>query len=313
MIPQYTEPELGILMLCALPGEDQDQRNRLYRRLRRIIPRLRRTAASESDELGSKALTEMGLTPEEASLLLDALSQRDVLQMFLSNLAEQGIQVITAVSPEYPARLLVKLGDQAPPVLFCAGNMELFGAACISLVGSRELGSTGHRFASECGHQIARFGYTYCSGGATGADTVGFSAAEEAGGDALIFLPDSLKKAMDSSLYGSLLRSGRLLLVSPFGADAPFTPLHALSRNALIHAMGQKVFVAQSDSGHGGTWYGTADNLKHHYSPVFVCIEDPDDNGARDLIAAGGTPCSISDLENLPALSQRQCSLFDQP
>jgi predicted Rossmann fold nucleotide-binding protein DprA/Smf involved in DNA uptake len=175
-------------------------------------------------------------------------------------------------------------------------------------VGSRQLQNQGKQFSALAGNQIAVQGYTYCSGGAAGADTVGFQGAIDAGGSAVVFLADSLLANIHRSLYAGPLQEGRLLLVSEHGPDDPFSTPRALSRNHLIHALGQKVLVSQSDYGTGGTWHGTIDNLKAGWSPVFVY--DTGEPGPNGLIERGAYAMTREALFSLEALSPNQATLF---
>ena len=59
-----------------------------------------------------------------------------------------------------------------------------------------------------------------------------------------------------------------VLYLSEDGYAEGFSIQRALSRNRLIHAMGQVVFVAQSGLGKGGTWDDTVKNLKNGWSTV---------------------------------------------
>ena len=305
----YSGAELCILLLYALPGETA-LRESLFRRLNRAYGAL---GAQESPdgELHRDELLRLGCTAEEADAVLARLSQRNVLGQYLMKLGMQGIEVITRISPEYPQRLRDVLGDHAPLVLFCAGAMELWQKKCISLVGSRRLREPGNRFARQAGRAIGEQGYCYCSGGASGADSVGFAGAMERGGSAILFLADSLKRHLTDRCYAAPLAEGRLLLVSEQGPDLEFTTPRAMSRNRLIHAMGEKVLVAQSDYGSGGTWNGTMENIKAGWSPVFMFSGEPEDPGTRGLLERGAAPVSMDELGRLDALGEMQTSLFD--
>ena len=304
----YTEAEQCMLLLAALPGERRPVRESLYRRIARGASAL--GPDGPEGELTLEELIRLGCDREEAENILWRLEQREALNLYLNNLREKGIFLTTRISPDYPQRLRRTLGEGSPLVLYCAGNGELFGKECISLVGSRKLGEKGERFCRKAGAILTREGYVYCSGGAEGADTAGFLAAADNGGSAILFLPDSLEKAAASPRYKKLLREGRLLLVSLGGTDLPFTPARAMERNRLIHAMGQKVLVAQSDYGTGGTWQGTLANLKEGWSPVFVCNDEPEDPGTRGLLERGGSPVETDTIFSVGALHPAQKSLF---
>ena len=304
----YTEPELGLMLLYALPGENR-LRESLFRRLSLAVKEVGETR-NRALELDAKELLRLGCTQQETDEILERLSHRELLRRYLQGLSKRGIRVITRISPEYPFRLREKLGDRAPLVLFCAGALSLVERECMSLVGSRKLRPAGGEFARCAGNAIARQGYCYCSGGAAGADTEGFYGAMEQGGCAVLFLADSLEEHLTDRRYRQYLRDKRLLLVSEQGADLPFSTPRAMSRNRLIHAMGQKVFVAQSDYGTGGTWNGTMENLKEGWSPVFVCSGEPEDPGTRGLLERGAEPVSLSQLGQLNKLGLQQISLF---
>ena len=119
-------------------------------------------------------------------------------------------------------------------------------------------------------------------------------------------MADSLEDCITRECYETMLREGRLLLVSEYGFHQDFTPHRAHSRNRLIHAMGEKTLVAQSDYGSGGTWSGTLENLKQGWSPVFVCNEEPEDPGASGLIERGGDPILMVELPQLDYLNNAQ-------
>ena len=110
--------------------------------------------------------------------------------------------------------------------------------------------------------------------------------------------------------YQKLLESQRIVLISEYGPALEFSTPRALSRNRLIHAMGQKVLVAQSDYGSGGTWNGTLENLKAEWSPVLMFTGEPDDPGTRALVERGAVPITLSDLNDLSSLGKEQTSLF---
>lgn len=304
----YTEAELGLMLLYALPGETR-LRESLFRRLSMAVRALGEDRELQR-ELDAGELLRLGCTQQEAEEILKRLSRRGVLRGYLRGLSQKGIRVITRISPEYPSRLRDTLGDHAPLVLFCAGALSLLERECMSLVGSRKLRPAGEEFARCAGNAIARQGYCYCSGGAAGADTEGFYGAMEQGGCAVLFLADSLEEHLTDRRYRQHLKDKRLLLISEQGADLPFSTPRAMSRNRLIHAMGQKVFVAQSDYGTGGTWNGTMENLKEGWSPVFVCTGEPEDPGVRGLLERGAEPVTLSQLGQLSELGLQQISLF---
>lgn len=300
----YSSAETCLMLLYALPGEPL--REGLYRKLFRAYQALTPGTNVDSRDLDVQDLMRLGCNRETANLILYRLEQTETLHAYLRNLWNLGIQVVTRLSPDYPQRLRKVLGDRAPLILYCSGNTTLFSTQCISLVGSRNLREKGTIFSIRAGAQIAAEGYTYCSGGAIGADSAGYAAAQKAGGSGILFLADSLEGSMNQPQYKEATEQGRLLLVSEFGYDQGFSPQRALSRNRLIHAMGEKTLVAQSDYGFGGTWNGTLENLKQGWSPVFMCNEEPEQPGTRGLIERGAVPVLTEELMQLSLIQDAQ-------
>lgn len=305
----YSEAEICMLLLAALPGDHKPVRDSLYRRLFRAAAAL--APAEPVGELTLEELLRLGCDREEGENILWRLEQRETLELYLDNLEEKGIFLTTRISGDYPNVLRERLGERGPLILYCAGNSALLQKRAVSLVGSRKLQEKGRRFARKMGALIAREDYVYCSGGAEGTDSEGLIAAADNGGSAILFLPDSLLKAMEVPLYKKLLKEGRLLLVSLQGHDLPFTPARALDRNRLIHALGEKVLVAQSDYGTGGTWRGVMDNLKEGWSPVFLCNDEPEAPGTRGLRERGCIPVETDRVRSVLDLAPIQKSLFD--
>ena len=103
-----------------------------------------------------------------------------------------------------------------------------------------------------------------------------------------------------------------VLFLSEGGWTLPFSATRALSRNRLIHAMGEKTLVAQTGFGSGGTWSGTLDNLCHGWSTVFV--HDDGSMGAAALIARGAEPvAALTSLRALEPAQARFCQTVRHP
>lgn len=303
----YSAAETCMLLLFAPIAEDKALGRSAYQRLLRALEALGPDGDPEG-ELTERELLRLGASPEEAERVLERLEQKQALGQHLSVLSRLGITVLTRLSPEYPQRLRQVLGGNAPMLLYCAGNLSLFGTRCMALVGSRQLRRPGREFAEAAGRAMAEQGFTYVSGGAAGADTAGCNGAAAGQGRAILFLADSLEERM-GKLKGELA-SGRLLLVSEYGYDHPFSAGRAMSRNRLIHAMGEKVFIAQSDYGTGGTWSGVMENLKAGWSPCYICDAEPEDPGTLGLAERGCVPIGKKALEDLRSLHGAQMTLY---
>ncbi|MBR2366113.1 MAG: DNA-protecting protein DprA [Oscillospiraceae bacterium] len=242
----------------------------------------------EGEKIRSDDLRLAGVGEEYSEQILRLLSREKQLDRYLEEARNHGVEVITRLSEDYPKALVERLGDDAPTVLFCKGDRSLLRSRFVSLVGSRRLGEIGFSFAERVGALAARDGITLVSGGAPGADRTAQDACLRCGGNVLIFTPERLDR---------LTCGENVLLVSEGGWELPFSSERALSRNRLIHAMGEKTFVAQCTYRRGGTWRGTMHNLRYKLSPVFVCEDGT--TAASSLIEEGAFGVTEETLESV--------------
>ncbi len=288
-----TGAERGFVLLCSHLG-DTERKCLTTAQFRRLRQRMARAQAPQDQrELTTADLCHLGYSQAEASQMTHLLSEDLRLEHYLRRASASNIRLLTPFSGAYPRVLEARLGDDAPAVLWVRGDLELLAAPKISLVGSRMLREANHNFAQEAGFQAARQGYCLVSGNARGADRTAQDACLAAGGRVLSVLPDSLVShtPRENTLY---------LCEDSF--DLPFSPLRALSRNRLIHALGQITLVAQSSLKTGGTWDGSVKNLRFRLSPLY-CFADGQES-TRLLTQMGAQAISreaLADFSALPA------------
>ena len=283
------QAERGLLMLTSALG-DPAARPLTPQQYVAVGKLLRRSPSPRPADanLCPEDLTLAGIGEPYAAEILRLLEREEQLDRYLEDAENAGVEIVTMLSDDYPLTLSDRLGDEAPTVLFCKGDRSLLHERYISLVGSRQLGEQGREFASRVGLLAAQKGFTLVSGGAPGADRTAQTACFEAGGSILVFTPERLDK---------LYAEENVLLVSTDGWELSFTSERALARNHLIHALGEKTFVAQCTYRRGGTWRGTMHNLRHKLSPVYIC--DDGTKAAAELIAEGANGVTAEQLENL--------------
>lgn len=257
-----TPGERGFLLLTSFLGDPQ-RKPLTTAQFRELTQRVQQMHPSrENRDLIQDDLVALGYTTMEAQRIFQLFLQEGDLNSYLERAARFDCFPITRISDGYPHILRSKLNMDAPGCLWMKGNPEFLKLPAISAVGSRDLKEENEAFARELGLQAARNGYVLISGNARGADRVCQNACLEAGGRVISIVADRLDRC-------PLQRN--VLYLSEEGFDLPFSSARALHRNRLIHAMGQTVFVVQSSFKTGGTWQGTADNLRHGYTPVICC------------------------------------------
>lgn len=295
-----TGPERGLLLLGSHLG-DPERRPMTLAQIRRLGDRVRGTEWSGEDrDMTEQDLKALGYGPEDARLILNLLAQEDLLEDYLRRGRRAGCRVLTRISPGYPEKLRSRLGLDTPVCLWLRGNANLLEKKMIALVGSRELEPENEAFAREAGRQAAQQGYVLVSGNARGADRTGQQACRDRGGSYISVVADELEKwePRPNCLY-----------LSEDGFGEPFSAQRALSRNRIIHALGDGTLVAQCRLEMGGTWSGTTQNLRRGWSPV-TCFEDGS-AAMEALYAMGAEGVSLSGLSDLEALCRRKPTLFD--
>ena len=296
-----TGAERGFLLLASHLG-DPERRPLTGPQLRTLGQRVRQMQVEDPQrDLTEADLTALGYGRDMAARIIAMLDEEERLDHYLRRGANAGCVPVTKVSAHYPVLLRQRLGLDAPAVLWARGDLDLLNAPAVSLVGSRDIAAENRRFAAEVGKQAALQGLALVSGNARGADRTAQDAALSAGGVVISVVADALREQP--------LRE-KLLYLSEDGFDEGFSAQRALRRNRVIHALGWRVFVAQTGYQMGGTWDGTAKNLRARWSDVY-CFDDAS-RGTAALCEMGAFPTTISDLSDFASLPASEPNLFDR-
>lgn len=287
-----TGAEKGFLLLTSHLGNPQ-RPVLTTAQFRTLADRVRHSdRPREERELTVSDLTALGYGKDMAARILHLLSEEALLNRYILRGCQLDCIPITRISEQYPLILRHRLGLDSPGTFWAKGDTSLLNLPAVSLVGSRELRPENFTFAEAVGAHAARQGLTLVSGNARGADRAAQEACLREGGKVISIVADELWKHP--------LREN-VLYLSEEDYDSPFTTPRALSRNRCIHALGRMVFVAQSGLEKGGTWDGTARNLRFGWSPV-ACFRDGSE-ASCELEQMGAYLIDLEDLEhfdNLP-------------
>ena len=292
--------EAGFLLLTCRFGDPN--RKVLSASQLRILGERMRTMPKPSQErdLEEGDLLAIGYSREGAGRILSLLEDQELLSHYIRRGERLGCMPISRVSERYPAILKDRLGQETPGCLWAKGDLAVLDGPMIALVGSRDIRPENKAFAAEVGRQAALQGYTLVSGNARGADRTAQAACLKAGGKVISIVADALaqKTLLNNVLY-----------LSEDDFDEAFSAQRALSRNRIIHCLGEKTFVAQADLEKGGSWDGTVKNLRHGWSPVF-CFDDGSDAMAQ-LSQMGGNLTYLEELADIKALQNRYSSFLE--
>jgi predicted Rossmann fold nucleotide-binding protein DprA/Smf involved in DNA uptake len=208
------------------------------------------------------------------------------LSLALETWQSAGVWVAGRGRPEYPERLL-RLKQNAPPVIYGCGEKQLLGNGGLAVVGSRDVDPAGEEFTRTIAAKAAREGMQIVSGGARGVDQFAMAAALEAGGTVVGVLADSLLRSAMSGKAREAIQDRKLALISPFDPEAGFNVGNAMQRNKQIYSLADFGLVVSSGYNEGGTWSGAIEQLeKLQLTPIFVRDGDVPE-GNRQLLKCG--------------------------
>lgn len=250
------------------------------------------------DESAESLRTGLGLSPAEAERLRRLLDRGAQLAAELERLASLGIWVLTKVDDDYPVRYRNLLRQNAPPVLFGAGDRALLRVSGLAVVGSRNVDEDTATFARAVAGRCVSASLVVVSGAAKGIDREAMRGALEADGQAIGVVADSLERMIRSLDVRGPIVEGQLLLLTPYHPRASFSVGAAMGRNKLIYTLAQFGLVVTSSLGEGGTWAGAQEVLHHRWVPLFVRDGEAAGAGNRALLESGALsfPGSVDEI-----------------
>ena len=293
--------ERGFLLLSSHLGEPS-RKPLTAPQLRTLTARMQQMECPAEDrDLKSRDLMALGYARDMAERIATLLGEGQLLDGYLKAAERAGCGPVTRISEGYPLVLRKRLGLDSPGCLWCKGDVSFLQQPTVSLVGSRDLLDANREFAAEVGKQAALQGYVLVSGNARGADRTAQESCLAAGGRVICVVADELYKQPQRE---------NVLYVSEDGFAEGFSTPRALSRNRVIHALGLKTFVAQCALKKGGTWSGTAQNLRSGWSDVYVFRDGSE--AALHLEQLGANLIGREALTSFYDLPKREESFFDR-
>ena len=211
-----------------------------------------------------------------------------------------GLWVVCRSDEDYPGRYLKRLRENAPPILFGAGDKQLLSGGGLAIVGSRNVDEVGTQFTRDVAAWCATGKAPVVSGGARGVDKTAMNGALEAGGTVVGVLAENLLRASVARDSRDAIADSRLLLISHCHPNARFNVGTAMWRNKLIYAMADAGLVVSAEYKKGGTWAGAEEELKRKPAkPVFVRRGKDVPSGNTKLVKLGGVqfPQNFADLD----------------
>jgi DNA processing protein len=215
-------------------------------RLALVALEVHRTPARISRALESGGSTGLVRAREE----LDP-ERRDQVDAQAEALSSQGIRALIRGLDGYPTRL--DGVPQAPPLLFCLGNLAVLSGDGIGMCGARNASAAGLEAARTCGVEVAALGMNVISGYARGVDTETHLGALGAGGRTIIVLAEGITRFRRKKVFGdSDFDPNQVVVVSQFAPGQVWTVGNAMTRNTVIAGLARALVVVEAGET-GGT------------------------------------------------------------
>jgi len=206
----------------------------------------------------------------------------------LAWLACPGQHLLMWDQPEYPA-LLAQI-DDAPPLLFVAGDPSILEKPQLAMVGSRRASRPGIDTAAAFSRSLASAGFVITSGLALGIDGAAHQAALEVGGQTIGVLGTGLEKFYPQRhrrLAAAMIAQGSAV-VSEFPLDAAPQAGNFPRRNRIISGLSLGVLVVEAGMASGSliTARLAAEQGREVYA-IPGSIHHPGAKGCHQLIRDG--------------------------
>jgi DNA processing protein len=190
------------------------------------------------------ALQAAGLSARLSERVLQLRAGLD-LEMYMSKLEAQNIQILTWEDELYPRRL--KEIDQPPPVLYMRGGLKPEDFWSVAVVGTRRVSAYGRQVADELTMFLANNGVTVISGLARGVDAVAHQSALKACGRTIAVLGcgvDRVYPPENTQLAEKIMASGAIL--SDYAPGTPPDASNFPPRNRIISGLSMATVVVEA-------------------------------------------------------------------
>jgi DNA processing protein len=264
-------------------------------RVRKLLKRWRNTPEVPVME---DRLIESVLTPAQIAALPEC---RERVRRHWDELITHNVRVLSIIDSDYPEGLRNALGESAPVLLLCLGNLELLKYVSVGFCGSREASEKGIATARDSATLLANNKINIVSGFAAGVDMNAHRAALAAGGTTTVVLAEGILRFRVKKDIRDLWDASRTLVVSEFGPNRPWSVSHAMQRNKTICGLSRAMVLIEARST-GGSIEAGRDCLKMGF-PLFAAVYEgsPESaTGNEELLRSGAKRLMKSRSKDLP-------------
>lgn len=242
----------------------------------------------------SAIMTKLDMPEQEAYRICMLLSRTMPLSYAMERFYEQNLEILTSEDAVYPERLKERLSQDAPTAMYAAGNIGLINQPMIGILGISGVKMTPgvEKGIKTLVRSIKDEGFGLVTSAEPGACRVAEAEAFALGVNVVSVLAGDLSRKKEEEMYKKALESGSSLLLSLVHPDAPYTNVHAVSRNRVVYALSLAAFIATTDAKRG-----ESDAMRKKLCDWLYAFDTPTPLGNRIVISRGISP--VPDFEKM--------------
>lgn len=225
------------------------------------------------------------LTSKRLRTLFDS-KRLVLLSDMMFRLERSAIYSATVYDCRYPDKLAELLNEEAPPILYYAGNTELLNEKMIAIACTHKVDKQVYGFADKLIIEICRNKYVAVFCGTFGAEQYTCDSILKNNGKAVIWVCDNMLSQYRNEIILKAIEDGRLLILSNAIPTAFYNSENAFMRNKCLYSLCEKVITLKAEYKHGGTWAGILNAINMNYAPVY-CYDNINYVGNLELIKLG--------------------------
>ncbi|MFH0702890.1 MAG: DNA-processing protein DprA [bacterium] len=179
-------------------------------------------------------------------------SNKNSIDKYIEILKSKNIKIVNRFDENYPAKLIKRLEDKTPLILFALGNYDLINDTSVGFCGSRDASQKGlEAIEAIIGSISDRLVYT--SGYAKGVDIKVHKESLEKGFKTIIVLPEGILNFKVKKEIKNIFNWDNILVLSEFMPDSKWSVANAMQRNSIIVALSNVMILIEAKE-YGGSF-----------------------------------------------------------
>jgi len=272
--------ESAILQLMHTPGIGAKRLNRLLKKLE--------LEKYQVDDFVKAPASDLTLEYKFTESMVTSLkSDTDKSEEILEELLKHDVHILSLTDSSYPSQLYDILVEDAPPVLFIKGNLNVLSKHGVGICGSRKASENGIQLIRGASGEFAKRNINIISGYANGIDLAAHLGSLEQGGVTTFVLPLGILNLQVKGALTELISENNYLVMSEFIPRIGWEIHNAMRRNLTICGLSKAIILVEPGL-KGGTFEAGKAAIKYN-RPLFVVEHEAqlDQEGNKYFVQRG--------------------------